>query len=192
MADLPSIKKNITVEQTQTYAAATVATAQSMGGACNWIQDNVNATPLGSVVPSMLTEAQFQSYLGTGWKLCNGQSAAGTAYQTLTGFGTVPDVRACFLRGKKNSRADGKGRGTENALGTYTADDNDSHTHSTSITKNEVGKSNGTLDVESGSDRFNPIASFTASINCGLVTGASAWAEMRPDLSLINYFIRVD
>jgi len=59
-------------------------------------------------------------HLGT-WLLCNGQTASGTEYQTLTGESNVPDAISdgTFLRQAKAGRN----------LGSYEADENKSHSH---------------------------------------------------------------
>lgn len=49
-------------------------------------------TILGEVKLASLTLSQFQSIAGTNWILANGQSSVGTAYETLTGNKTVPNV----------------------------------------------------------------------------------------------------
>lgn len=64
--------------------------------------------PVGMIVASMLTEAQFQSLNGSSWVLAAGQSVAGTLYATVTGNTTAPDLRGMILRGKNNGRVDGQ------------------------------------------------------------------------------------
>lgn len=74
--------------------------------------------PVGSVIHSMLTEAQFQAQAGNGWVLADGRSATGTVYKTITGASVIPDMRGAFLRAKGSTyNPDG-----DLALGTYTAD----------------------------------------------------------------------
>lgn len=194
MADLPSIKDLITVEQTNAFAAGTTALIQSMGSAANWIQDNIILPPLGTVIESMLTEAQFQAAYGTGWVLCDGASCSGSDYETLTGKSTVPDARGTMLRGKKNSRADGKGRGIERVLGTYVPDYFDLHDHSATITKNEVANSNGTNDADDDNVLFGPTGAFTGSLAIGNITGiiGPKGNETRCRNVTMNYFIRID
>lgn len=57
-----------------------------------------NTDTVGDVRISLLTEAQFQNINGTDWVLMDGQSSAGSAYETLTGNSTVPDAVGRFLR----------------------------------------------------------------------------------------------
>lgn len=47
---------------------------------------------LGDVIFSPLTLIQFQSIHSTDWIVANGQSAVGTAYETLTMNKTVPTI----------------------------------------------------------------------------------------------------
>jgi hypothetical protein len=84
--------------------------------------------PVGTIIHSMLTVAQFESEYGTNWVIADGRSVTGTLYATVTGNTTIPDMRGRFLRGKNNG-------GTTNpdgdlALGTLSADKYTSHTHS--------------------------------------------------------------
>lgn len=53
---------------------------------------------LGSIQQSILTEAQFQSMMGTGWVAMKGQSIAGSLLDKAFGISTLPDARSRFLR----------------------------------------------------------------------------------------------
>ena len=57
---------------------------------------------IGTLVSSLLTEAQFQLINGTTWVVCNGQSIAGSLYATTTGVTTAPDLRGRTIAGKDN------------------------------------------------------------------------------------------
>lgn len=83
--------------------------------------------PVGSIIHSMLTEAQFQSETGANWILADGRDVTGSSYSTITGIATCPDLRGVTLRGKNN----GSSRNPDGdvALGTYQADELYSHTH---------------------------------------------------------------
>src|ERR1700761_330867 len=67
--------------------------------------------PVGSIVDSLLTEAQFQAQLGNPnpatWILADGRNVAGSTYTDITGNSNIPDFRGLFRRGKNNGRADG-------------------------------------------------------------------------------------
>ncbi len=64
-------------------------------------------SPVGAIKTAMLTLAQFQSLVGTGWVLADGTSCAGSTYATITGNTVTPDLRGQVLRGKNNGRNDG-------------------------------------------------------------------------------------
>jgi hypothetical protein len=109
-----------------------------------------------TVVASMLTPAQFASTPGGGdWVLADGQSVSHTAYATLTGNTTAPDLRGMFLRGRNEGRADGQQNSDgELALGSYQADPFDSHVHNISgfgsVQLHNAGSQSGTY-IQSGS-----------------------------------------
>lgn len=80
---------------------------------------------------AFLTEAQFQSQMGTQWILCDGRNVAGSDYAVLTGNTVVPDARGLVIRGKNNGRADGnQNPDGELAVGAFQADAFASHGHS--------------------------------------------------------------
>jgi hypothetical protein len=80
--------------------------------------------PVGTIIHSMLTTAQFATQYGDNWVLADGRSVTGTLYASVTGNSIVPDMRGRFLRGKGSSNPDG-----DLALGTLTSDKIRSHTH---------------------------------------------------------------
>jgi microcystin-dependent protein len=73
--------------------------------------------PVGMIVPSMLTEAQFQALNGASWVLAYGQSIVGSAYATVTGNTTAPDLRGRTLAGKDNMGGSAASRLTSGASG---------------------------------------------------------------------------
>lgn len=86
--------------------------------------------PVGSIVHSMLTEAQFQAETREDWILADGGSVSGSRYTAITGNSNVPDLRGIYLRGKNNGRSDGNEDPTgDQALGTFEADQNQVHSH---------------------------------------------------------------
>ena len=87
---------------------------------------------IGSYKESDLTEPQFQSLHGNGWVLANGQSSAGSRYQTLTGKGSVPDRRGRVGRMKDNGS--GVNPGGDLALGANQSDNYKNHGHTTNET----------------------------------------------------------
>lgn len=95
----------------------------------------VDYTPVGTIIHSMLTEAQLQAQKGTGWILMDGRSVAGSAYQSITGFSTIPDARGSVLRAKNNGRADGfQNPDGDSALGTFQNDAFKAHVHTSTTT----------------------------------------------------------
>ena len=61
--------------------------------------------PIGSIVQSILTLAQFQTQAGTGWVLMDGASIVGSKLATITGWTNVPDASGRFLRTAGGSAA---------------------------------------------------------------------------------------
>ena len=203
--DIPSQPINITLAETQAYVPGASALGSALGQATNFILDYCLAYSIGSIVQSVMTESQFQGVLGTGWKLCNGQSCAGTAYNTLTGNATVPDFRARFLRGKNNGRSDGKEDPSgEHPLGYDSpADGIKSHGHTTTTNTNS-GSTNGTNQTNAGFAH-----GYVAPANPGTLsevalgptnttfpttadTTSTPLSEFRMRNIIVNLFLRVD
>lgn len=103
---------------------ASEASMTAIAGLANALR--VIMLPVGSIVDSMLTEAQWHSedQDATRWIIADGRSVVGSAYQILTGFTNVPDLTGRFRRGKGANNPDGN-----LALGTFTAAKFESHTH---------------------------------------------------------------
>jgi hypothetical protein len=135
--------------------------------------------PVGTIIHSMLTIAQFQTQYGTNWVLADGSSCTGTKYASVTGATTVPDMRGKFLRGKNNG-ASGANYNPDGdlSLGTYTADKYLSHTHT--IGDNIPGAVFG-YGIEGISGSGAPRNS-----------GASGGNETAPKSITVNIFIRVN
>lgn len=146
---------------------------------------NRGAHPIGTVLQSMLSVEQFQSLMGIGWVLMNGQSCVGTAYGTYTGFTSVPDARGAFLRCKDH----GVGRNSEGdtALGTYQGDSVQNHTHAVNVhyTENGNGAYQGNIQ---GYGFTGPYGSGgTSTMNSG-----NASSETRVKNVTVNFFIKVN
>lgn len=102
---------------------------------------NVNALirafmPVGSVMHSLLTEAEFNSEIGssTYWVLADGRDVSGSAYATLTGNTTIPDMRGRFLRGKNNGISTSAGdESGERGIGSFQASQLPTHQHQSTI-----------------------------------------------------------
>jgi len=197
MSNLPSIKKIITVEETQSFNAASQVMAQSMGQTCNFLQDYINLSPVGSITQSMLTEAQYQTIKGVGWILCDGRNVAGSQYHTITGNVTVPTLTGRFIRGKKNGRADGNGDPVEQSLGTQEAPTNHLHYHPVTNKVNKVSKSAG-FNCNDNSDWPDHDATFPSGVYklndtiSGVDASYVSTTDACPKYSVVNYFVRIN
>lgn len=98
----------------------------SMGGSINFLL--LRILPVGSIVDTMLTEAQFQAQLGnpnpSTWILADGRNVAGSQYSQVTSHSLAPDLRGILIRGQAGVNPDGT-----LALGTYETDEFVSHNH---------------------------------------------------------------
>ena len=147
--------------------------------------------PVGTVLHSMLTVAQFQAQYGTNWVLADGSSCTGTKYASVTGATTLPDMRGRFLRGK--SHASGNNPDGDLALGTYTADRTGPHNHQQTARL-------GTSSV----DAFIPAGVGIAGVNTinatnvtenssgALNTKNNTGTETAPRSITVNIFIRIN
>lgn len=213
MSDIASSVARIQVEGARFRAPVSESLLQAMGAAINGLIDLL--LPVGSIVDSMLTEAQFQSELGTtNWVLSDGDSCAGSAYETLTGNSTTPDLRGVYTRGKNNGRSTSTGDSAGNvALGTYAAD-SFAHMHRTldyqaTNNENRVYDTSGNLQelpditaTYSGSTAHIPFSGATIATGtnqdlfCGPPVGQSAGtssaAEVRVRTVTVNKFIRIN
>ena len=153
---------------------------------------------VGDIITSALTEAQFQAQRNGTWVLMDGRSVVGSRYQALTSQANIPDGRGLFLRGKNNGRVDGlQNPAGEVAIGTYQADDNKAHTHTTSgggggsattyVDQNVVGGANQLV----GTNNTAPAGSYT--FPGGAVTvNSSGGVDSRPRNITVNYFIKIN
>lgn len=116
---LPIQQESITFNQPTSEASMT-----AIAGLVNALRFIM--LPVGSIVDSMLTEAQWHSedQDSTRWIIADGRNVAGSAYQILTGNATVPDLTGRFRRGKGANNPDG-----DLALGTLSAAKFGTHTH---------------------------------------------------------------
>ena len=53
---------------------------------------------VGSVQQTFLSQAEFESIMGTDWVPADGRDVTGSVYEQITGNATVPDCRGMFLR----------------------------------------------------------------------------------------------
>ena len=132
--------------------------------------------PVGTIIHSMLTTAQFAAEYGDNWVLADGRSVTGTKYASVTGSSTIPDMRGAFLRAKGSTyNPDG-----DLALGTYTGDKLGPHTHEVSRILTGSG-SNGALDYR-----------VDVSTTAQYTTTSTGSNETAPRSITVNIFIRIN
>jgi hypothetical protein len=137
--------------------------------------------PVGMIVSSMLTLAQFQAINGTSWVLADGSSVTGSLYATTTGVSTIPDLRGVVLRGKNNGLASGQWNPDgDSALGTFQDSNYASHQHGVNTY--------GGLNIDAGyiKGNTNSSAAPTASTNY------SGGNETRMKNVTVNHFIKIN
>lgn len=143
-------------------------------------QSRSSSVPVGSVIHSLLTEAQFQATMGSGWVLADGRNVSGSAYQSITGNATIPDMRGRFLRGKNNGSSNNPDG--DLALGAYTADKLGSHSHGVNWTAANGGVSSGNFIVRGTTAQ----GSFSNS------TDGAGSNETAPKNITTNIFVRIN
>ena len=208
MTDIASAPLKIQVEGLQYRGPASEATMQAMGGSINYCIDSIGTIfstlmPIGSIIPSMLTEAQFQGILGADWILAAGQNIVGSNLYNLTGQANAPDLRGRFLRGKNNGASGGTYSPTEESLGAYQQDTFELHSH----TANDPGHFHQGYSI--GDSPKNdacygggwPVNGNNDGTTCtwqvdtkttGISIANSGSAETRPINITVNYFIRIN
>lgn len=185
MSDQTPTSSPIQTEATRFGSAVSQALFAKFGGDINLLLETV--LPVGSLVYSMLTEAQFQSQAGAGWVLADGRNVAGSRYQSVTGSDTLPDPRGIFLRGKNNGRVDGRENPAgELDLGTFQGHAVEAHAHATGVTalQDTDPANTGTIVKDEGSEYA--ITTETETGEYGTST------ETRPRNVTVNIFIRIN
>lgn len=151
--------------------------------------------PVGTVRSSTLSLTQFQSEVDGVWMLMNGQSCTGTAYATMTGNATVPDMMTdgTFLRQAKSGRSVGSAESDaiRNITGTFGFTDNDNQAFSVA-TRDISGAFSAThtngnvLSMSGGSN-----ASIGTRVNFDASLQVPTATENRPKNTAVNFFIKV-
>jgi len=158
---------------------------------------------VGTIVPSVLNETQFITAAGTEatkWRLCDGRSAAGTTYATLTGKTSVPDLRGAYFRMSGNNSTNPAWKG-----GTLLEWQEDSTARPKSAFRtNHTGNHRHTMEKMMGGNSGE-----WKSSNIGSANGNKEWlhtdyqgnhshsitdggdAETRPKTFNVNYFMYV-
>lgn len=194
MSNLSPSSSQVQQESVQFNNPVSESSAAAIGGVCNYMLQG-GALPLGSIVDSMLTTAQFQAQFGNPspatWVLADGSDVTGSAYQILTGNTLIPDLRAVFTRGKDNGR--GLDPNGDLPLGTYVNDAVGPHQHislgvGVSFTP-QFGSTTGPLpftQMQSSNESFTSPVPFTSQ------PIAPNGAETAPKYVVVNKFIRIN
>lgn len=149
-------------------------------------QDAAAATatnpPIGTVIPSLLSEVHLEQLAGGRWVLADGRDVSGTAYEALTGVSFVPDLRGVFLRGANGDRMDGLGNPEGDlGLGDYQADELLSHRHfGPGVSAIANGPVHGGHGVPSNEN------------NASYWGGYTGGTETRPRNVTVNFYVRVE
>jgi hypothetical protein len=179
MTDIASSEQRIQVEEAAYRGPVSENLASRLGASINALLDVL--LPVGSVVPTFLTEAQYQAEVGnTKWVLADGRSSAGTEFATLTGLTTIPDLRGNGLRGKNNGRVDGnQNPAGEQPLGTYEADQMLVHNHG--------------FQVNSAIGPGGPIPAYaTGPSTVDYTYNAGTGVETRIKSTCVNFMVRIN
>lgn len=148
--------------------------------------------PVGTVLHSMLSVAQFQAQYGTNWVLADGSSCTGTKYASVTGATTLPDMRGVFLRGKNNGAT--RNPDGDLALGTYTVDKVGAHNHQQTTGISNPQPARYQISVGAGPAQPGIARTYTSSGNdtFPLNTQNNSGNETAPKSVTVNIFIRVN
>ncbi len=131
MSAIPSSFNKINQQSVQYNKPVSESSLSALGSSVNGLLDVLQ--PVGTIMHSVLTEAQFNSEVAAGyWLLCNGQSCAGSSYEGITGNANVPDFGGYFLR-MANTAGSPLNPDNTALLGTQ-AGQNADHTHAASVT----------------------------------------------------------
>lgn len=142
--------------------------------------------PVGTVIPAMVTEAQFQASIGsTNWILADGRDVTGSQYETLTGSSTVVNLTGQFIRGKNDGRSDGDQNPDGNLpLGTFSADKTGAHSHVISAFQSQI--------QASGSARISTRFDNGIAHNTSWTTTFTGGVENSPKNITVSNFIRIN
>ena len=200
MNDITASANKIQSEATAARAAVSETLMTQLGSGINYAIEN--AQPVGSIIHSMLTEAQFQAIIGIKWVLMDGQSVVGSDYETITGDSSIPDGRGVFLRCENNGRSDGDENPDASALGDFQTDEFRSHEHR-GFSAQSVGAGTSVALTTSNYPAFEetqgtPNSGYVYGIRGTAVgssigrTSASGGNETRAKNVTVNYFIKIN
>jgi microcystin-dependent protein len=170
------------------------------------MEDN---SPIGHVMPAMLSESQFRAIHGSGWVLAAGQSVAGSKYATLTGLTFAPDLRGRTIAGVDNMGGSAANRltpggsgitgnivGTAGGAETHTLSQTQmpSHTHTVNTPTIRIGNNFGVgafiagTTTDSGNNAVSGGVNTPTNQNTG---GGGAHNNTQPTM-VMNMFIKIN
>jgi hypothetical protein len=141
----------------------------------------VDPTPLGTVIQSLLTEAQFNTNVpnaATAWVLCDGRDISTSQFAAWTGVNNVPDLRGGYLRmaGQNASNAAWDGGTLKGYQEDKTAMPDTAFTASSNTTGNHY-HSKGGYDSDPYDDIVQKYHSYTAGNPSPLMTNKNKWED---------------
>lgn len=205
MSDIPSSFSLVQQESVQFNQPVSENSLGSIGALANALRRTM--LPVGSVIPSVLTEAQFQSQntnpTPETWVLADGRDVSGSSYQLVTGQTTIPDMRGVSVRGKNNGRSDGnQNPDGDLTLGQFTASRFTNHNHGFNDPGHVHSMSpdfgNAGTNYNSGNNRqayaITPFGTGqqTASSHTNINFVGEGGNDTAPSNVTLNYFIRIN
>lgn len=210
MTDIPSAFNPIQQESVSFNNPVSESSLNAIGATVNGLLSVV--LPVGCVIESMLTEAQFQTEIGNTtapflWVLADGRNVLGSTYNIVTGNTTIPDLRGLFTRGKNNGRSDGnQNPDGDLALGALQANQFGTHNHSfsdpghahtttysgTGLVPKLRSAAYGSGSAVSATDATGSNAIVTDVSSTGIGFVANGGNETRPTCVTVNVFIRIN
>lgn len=201
MSNLAPSENKIQIESVKYNQPVGFSSEGSIGSLSNALFEII--CPIATVVPSMLTEAQFQTENGNPspekWVLADGRSVVGSAYEALGLGSTIPDLRGVYIRGKNNGRSGSTGNPDGDlALGTYQSDQFQSHSHPFTDTSNNpksIIHNNDQGTIEAGF--AVAVRGYDDSVNFSnqfevFITNSGFGTENIGRTVTINHFIRIN
>ena len=178
--------RKIQEEEVRYKGAVSEATLTKIAGSINYL---LNAFfPVGSIIPTALTEVQFQDQIGSefgNWVLADGRDVTSSAFETITGNSDIPDLRGRYPRGKDNGASLTPEGDVD--LGTELGHMLQAHTHTHTYYR-EDPPYNSTRHRWQKGPGDNTLT--TETNNTGN-TGTFG-AETRPVSTVVNFMIRID
>jgi len=161
------------------------------------------AVPVGSVLSSMLSPADFATAVGdprsfspttNQWSPADGRSVGGSGYEATTSSSTVPDLRGLFLRGLNQfdahmgSRIDGfeDPNGNTRRAGDTQADIVGTHSHRFGFGPAGMSQLGNGPDIPVVHPNHPGVTANP------LHTGTAGGAETRPRNSAVYYYVRIN